>query len=66
MEPRLRTPQEERELDATLERIAQQHLRVTTLESRQSDAMDFYDLAVWNLKAALEAAFEAGRREQSL
>ena len=29
MEPRLKSPQDEREVDATLERIAQQHLRVT-------------------------------------
>ncbi len=44
----------------TLEDIAQQHLEVDTLERRGSDALDFHDLAVWQLRGALEAAYLAG------
>jgi hypothetical protein len=43
-----------------LEIIAKQYLDVDTLESRGSDALDFYDLGVGRLRAALEAAYWAG------
>jgi hypothetical protein len=42
--------------------IAQRHLNIETLETRKSDGLDFHDVAVWCLKDALEAAFEAGRK----
>lgn len=41
--------------------IAKKHLFIETLEARNSDSLDFYDLAVWDVKAALHAAFEAGK-----
>ena len=44
----------------TLEQIAAEILNVDTLETRNSDSADFHDLAVWNIKAALEAAYQAG------
>ena len=47
-------------LEQLLTQIAQQHLDVETLETRRSDRLDFHDLAVWSLKAALEAAYQAG------
>lgn len=47
-------------IDQLLAQIAQQHLDVETLETRRSDRLDFHDLAVWSLKAALEAAYQAG------
>ena len=31
-----------------------------TLETRRSDSLDFHDVAVWSIKEALEAAYEAG------
>lgn len=40
--------------------IAREHLGITTLETRRSDALDFHDLAVWQIQAALEAAYRAG------
>lgn len=40
--------------------IAANHLGIKTLEIRNSDSLDFHDLSVWALKAALEAAFDAG------
>lgn len=42
--------------------IAEKNLRIGTLETRNTDGLDFHGVAVWNVKAALEAAFEAGRR----
>lgn len=45
-----------------LAQIAQKHLGLETLEPRQSDALDFHDLAVWSIEAALQAAFEAGKK----
>lgn len=37
-------------------------LHIETLETRGNDRMDFYDVAVWNIKKALELAYEAGRK----
>lgn len=45
---------------ATLEAIAKRELRIETLKTRKSDSLDFHEVAVWSLKAALEAAFQAG------
>lgn len=50
----------QRKFDTVLKRIAQKHLRVSTLEPRRSDRLDFYKLSVWNLKDALEAAYQTG------
>ena len=46
----------------TLEQIAQKHLGVSTLKTQLSDSLDFHDLAVWSIEAALKAAFEAGKQ----
>jgi len=43
-----------------LEEIASAHLDVETLQTRNSDDADFHELAVWNIKEALEAAYAAG------
>jgi len=48
--------------NAALLQIAAQYLGLDTLETRNSDSLDFREQAVWNIKAALEAAFEAGRK----
>jgi hypothetical protein len=48
-------------IDALLTRIAQEELLIETLETRFSDRLDFHDLAVWQLREALKAAYEAGR-----
>jgi hypothetical protein len=56
--PRM-TPQA---LNNLLLQIAQEHLFVETLETRYGDRLDFYDASVWGIKAALQAAFEAGRQ----
>jgi hypothetical protein len=46
----------------TIEQIAAETLNLETLETRNSDSLDFHDVAVWQIRAALEAAFEAGRK----
>lgn len=46
----------------TLEQIAQKHLGIETLQTQKSDRLDFHDLAVWSIEAALKAAFEAGQK----
>ena len=46
----------------TLDHIAQTILGLETLDTRNSDRLDFHDLAVWNIKAVLQAAFEAGQQ----
>lgn len=45
-----------------LEKIARDYLRIETLEERKSDRLDFHEVAVWSLEAALKAAFEAGKK----
>jgi hypothetical protein len=46
--------------DATLAAIAAEHLNLDTLADQRSGD-DFTEQAVWNLRAALEAAYQAGR-----
>jgi hypothetical protein len=47
-------------LDELLAAIAKETLHIDTLETRKSDSLDFHDVAVWSVKAALEAAYRAG------
>ena len=47
--------------DEVLTNIALTHLGFETLEERKSDSLDFKDVGVLNVKAALEAAYAAGR-----
>ena len=50
-------------LDQLLTQIAAKHLGIDTLETRNSDSLDFHDLAVWTLREALQAAYLAGVAE---
>ena len=47
--------------EALLLEIAAKHFYLETLEARNSDSLDFHDVAVWSIRAALEAAFAAGQ-----
>ncbi len=49
-------------LDRILADIARDRLGIATLETRRSDGLDFHEVAVWQVEAALMAAFEAGSR----
>ena len=52
-----------KKLNQLMTQIAQQHLRLETLETRHSDSLDFHDIAVWQIESALRAAFEVGRQD---
>ena len=47
-------------LNQLLEQIAKQPLFIDTLETQSSARLDFHDVSVWGVKAALQAAYEAG------
>ena len=40
--------------------IAKRHFFVETLDTRNSDGLDFHDVAVWSIRAALIEAYAAG------
>ena len=52
----------DKKLEQLLDQIAKQHLFIETLETQHSDRLDFHDVSVWAVKAALQAAFEAGQQ----
>ena len=48
--------------DALLLEIARRHIpSIETLAARNSDALDFHDVAVWSLRNALADAYAAGQ-----
>lgn len=51
------------DLDELLTKIARTHCvpELETLETRRAGHLDFHEVAVWGLKAALIAAYEAGK-----
>ncbi len=50
------------QLEKALEKIAKDKLRIETLQQQYSDSLDFHEVSVWSLEAALEAAYELGRK----
>ena len=56
------TKQADKTLDQQLQQIALDHLFIETLETRNSDRLDFHEVSVWGVKSALMAAYEAGRQ----
>jgi len=46
--------------------IAKEHLSIETLETRRSDSLDFHDVSVWGVRAALEAAYKAGANAERI
>lgn len=59
------TPASSNKLDALFTQIAQRHLNVDSLQTRNSDRLDFHDVSVWGIRSALEAAFEAGAQARA-
>jgi hypothetical protein len=55
------SPNPEVAIEARLEEIARTTLGLETLQTRNSDSLDVHELAVWTIKNALRAAYEAGR-----
>ena len=56
------TKQAAKTVDQQMQQIALDHLFIETLETRNSDRMDFREVSVWGVKSALMAAYEAGRQ----
>ncbi|CAB4196775.1 hypothetical protein UFOVP1290_295 [uncultured Caudovirales phage] len=52
--------QRESETDNKIEEIAKNILGIDTLCCRLSDRLDFHELAVWDIKTALVAAYNSG------
>jgi hypothetical protein len=50
-------------VDAELASVAKRILNIPTLETRKSDALDFHQISVWQLLAALRLAYRMGRKE---
>ena len=48
------------DFDRLIEQIAKKNMNVETLKTRNSDSLDFHNVAVWSIKKALEEAFIAG------
>jgi hypothetical protein len=48
------------DLDELFATIAREELGIETLETRRSDSLDFHAVAVWSVRAALDAAYRAG------
>jgi hypothetical protein len=54
--------QADKALEILLQQIALDHLFIETLETRNSDRLDFHEVSVWGVKSALMAAYKAGRQ----
>jgi len=46
--------------DQLIADIAHEHLLIPTLKTRRADNLDFHHVAVWQVEAALKAAFDTG------
>ena len=47
-------------LQKILTGIAQKNLQINTLETQNSDSLDFHEVAVWQIQEALREAFLTG------
>ena len=58
------TETQEKEIQEVFQKIltgiAQKNLNIDTLETQNSDALDFHNVAVWQIEEALKDAFIAG------
>lgn len=43
-----------------IEKLAKKYFRVESVETRKSDGLDFYDVAIWSIVDALNEAFDLG------
>lgn len=53
---------EKLKIERIVEKIAQEVLNISTLEERNSDSLDFYEVSVWGLQEALIKAYEEGNK----
>ena len=60
MKTKKRSTQKQLNVSELLAAIAKEKLHIDTLETRNSDSLDFHDVAVWSVRDALLAAYQAG------
>ena len=48
--------------DTIINNIAHEFMAIDSLDTQNSDDLDFHDLAVRQIKDALQAAFDAGKK----
>jgi len=54
----------EKKLQVELEKIVRERFsEITTLETRNSESLDFHEVTVWGLKEILTKAYELGLRD---
>lgn len=51
----------QQQVDQLLSEIAKKRMNIETLETRNSDSLDFHDISVWSLKDALQEAYNSGK-----
>lgn len=56
------TNEEEEKVQNLLKSIAWRNFRISTLANRNSDELDFYTVAVWEINEALRDAYIAGMK----
>lgn len=54
-------PSEDPRVKELITFIAKKILRLDTLETRKNDKLDFHNISVWSIRAALESAFRVGQ-----
>ena len=52
----------QQQLQQQLEQIAAKFFYTETLETRNSDSLDFHEVSVWGIADALKAAYELGQQ----
>ena len=45
--------------------IARRHLSIDTLVTRNSDSLDFHNVSVWGIEAALREAYRQGAKDSA-
>ena len=50
-------------VDTELASVARRILDIPTLDTRKSDSLDFHEVSVWQLRAALRLAHRMGRKK---
>lgn len=52
-------------VDAELASIARRILKISTLATRKMDSLDFHEVSVWQVLAALRLAHRMGRKDRN-
>jgi hypothetical protein len=58
---KIKSPDQMKHAEKVILAIAQANLGIRTLDTRNSDALDFHTVAVWQIRAALQEAYAAGQ-----